>query len=79
MRLPLAADPDDRAGEAQLFVPIARRVWATQDTGAAAHAHAAFLVGQPAARRPSGSIRGRACSIRSTSGCFPSRSPPDPP
>ena len=51
MRLPLSAILTIRAGSAQLFVPIVRAsVWATQaESGAAAHAHAAFLVGQPAA------------------------------
>lgn len=49
MRLPLAAVLAIRAGEAQLFVPIARAAcWATrEDTGAAEHAHGAFLIGQP--------------------------------
>lgn len=49
MRLPLAAVLAIRAGEAQLFVPIARAAcWAThEDTGSAEHAHGAFLIGQP--------------------------------
>ncbi|WP_062785332.1 hypothetical protein [Novosphingobium capsulatum] len=51
MRLPLSTILTIRAGAAQLFVPIVRAgVWATrEDDGGAAHAHAAFLVGQPAA------------------------------
>jgi len=50
MRLPLSTILTIRAGAAQLFVPIVRAgVWATRDDdGGAAHAHNAFLVGQPA-------------------------------
>ncbi len=47
MRLPLTAVTPIRAGEAALFVPLARfDAWASTPAGGAIHARAAYMVGQ---------------------------------
>ncbi len=47
MRLPLAAVTPIRAGDAALFVPLARfDAWASTPAGGAIHARAAYMVGQ---------------------------------
>lgn len=50
MRLPLTAVTPIRAGEAALFVPLARfDAWASTPEGGAIHARAAYMVGQESA------------------------------